>query len=132
MIAMLQVKPLLVDQISKAQMEDAYLKRMREKVEKGANIQFAIKEDGMLVIGNRICVPEGGGLREQIMIEAYTAPYAMHPGSTKMYRDLKSFYWWPTMKKDVAEFVARCLTCQQIKAEHQAPAGKLQSLKIPE
>ena len=65
------------------------------------------------------------------MIEAYTAPYTMHPGSTKMYRDLKPFYWWPIMKKDVAEFVARCLTCQQVKAEHQALARKLQSLKIP-
>ena len=131
LLAMLQVKPMIVDQIRETQIEDAYLKKMREKVEMGVNMQFAIKEDGVLVIGNRICVPEGGGLREQIMTEAHTAPYAMHPGSTKMYRDLKSFYWWPTMKKDVAEFVARCLTCQQIKAEHQAPAGKLQSLKIP-
>ncbi|KAL0405467.1 UNVERIFIED_CONTAM: Retrovirus-related Pol polyprotein from transposon [Sesamum latifolium] len=64
-------------------------------------------------------------LRTEIIHEAHYAPYAMHPGSTKMYRDLRPYYWWPTMKKDVAEFVAKCLTCQQIKAEHQAPAGKL-------
>ncbi|KAL0421149.1 UNVERIFIED_CONTAM: Retrovirus-related Pol polyprotein from transposon, partial [Sesamum latifolium] len=51
---------------------------------------------------------------------------------TKMYRDLRPYYWWPTMKKDVAEFVAKCLTCQQVKAEHQAPAGKLHPLSIPE
>ncbi|KAL0448767.1 UNVERIFIED_CONTAM: Transposon Ty3-I Gag-Pol polyprotein [Sesamum latifolium] len=63
---------------------------------------------------------------------AHYAPYAMHPGSTKMYRDLRPYYWWPTMKKDVAEFVAKCLTCQQVKAEHQAPAGKLHPLSIPE
>ena len=92
-------------------MEDVYLKRIREKVRMGPNTQFAIKKDGMLVIGNRICVPEGGKLREQIIIEAHTTPYAMHPGSTKMYRDLKLFYWWPTMRKDVAEFVAKCLIC---------------------
>ena len=113
-------------------MEDTYLKRIRKKVEMGANTQFIFKEDGTLVIGHRLCVPEGGGLREQIMIEAHTAHYVMHPGSTKMYRDLKPFYWWPIMKKNVAEFVAKCLTCQQVKAEHQAPAEKLQSLKIPE
>ena len=73
-------------------MEDAYLKRMREKVEKGANTQFAIKEDGTLVIGNRLCVPEEGSLREKIMIEAHNAPYTMHPRRTKMYQDLKLFY----------------------------------------
>ena len=48
-----------------------------------------------------------------------------------MYKDLKLLYWWPGMKKDVGEFVARCLTCQQVKAEHRVPAGKLQSLPIP-
>ncbi|KAL0282322.1 UNVERIFIED_CONTAM: Transposon Ty3-G Gag-Pol polyprotein [Sesamum angustifolium] len=63
--------------------------------------------------------------------EANYAPYAMHPGSTKMYRDLRPYYWWPTLKKDVAEFVAKCLTCQQVKVEHQAPAGKLHPLTIP-
>ena len=86
----------------------------------------------MLVIGNKVCVPKEGELRKQIMIEAYTALYTIHPENTKMYWDLKSFYWWPTMKKDVAEYVAKCLTCQQVKAEHQVPAGKLQSLKIPD
>ena len=49
------------------------------------------------------------------MDEAYFAPYAMHPGNTKMYRNLKPYYWWPTMKKVIAEFVARCLTYQQVK-----------------
>ncbi|KAL0447301.1 UNVERIFIED_CONTAM: hypothetical protein Slati_1858000 [Sesamum latifolium] len=79
-----------------------------------------------------MCVPNVEELRTEIMHEAYYAPYAMHPGSTKMYRDLRPYYWWPTMKKDVAEFVAKCLTCQQVKAEHQAPAGKLHPLSIPE
>ncbi|KAL2252777.1 UNVERIFIED_CONTAM: Transposon Tf2-12 polyprotein [Sesamum indicum] len=53
--------------------------------------------------------------------EAHNAPYAMHPGITKMYRNLRPYYWWQTMKKDVAEFVAKCMTCQQVKAEHQGP-----------
>ena len=66
----------------------------------------------MLMIGNCLYVLDIGELRKQIMNEAHTAPYAMHPGSTKLYQDLKLFYWWPAMKRDKAEFVIRCLTCQ--------------------
>ena len=49
-----------------------------------------------------------------------------------MYQDLRQHYWWDGMKKDVSDFVARCLVCQQVKTEHQKPAGMLQSLDIPE
>ncbi|KAA0058810.1 pol protein [Cucumis melo var. makuwa] len=56
----------------------------------------------------------------------------MHPGSTKMYQDLKRVYWWRNMKREVAEFVSRCLVCQQVKALRQKPAGLLQPLSIPE
>ncbi|KAK8560261.1 hypothetical protein V6N12_013061 [Hibiscus sabdariffa] len=56
----------------------------------------------------------------------------MHPGSTKMYRDLKDEYYWVGLKKDVAEFVSKCMVCQRVKAEHQFPSGLLQPLKIPE
>ena len=68
-------------------------------MEAGVNTQFVIKEDGMLVIGNYLYVPDVRELREQIMNEAHIAPYTMHPSSTKIYRDLKSFYWWPTIKR---------------------------------
>ena len=66
------------------------------------------------------------------MEEAHKASYAIHPGTTKMYRTLRPHFWWPTMRKDVAEFVARCLTCQQVKIEHQAPTERLRPLAIPE
>ncbi|KAL5743947.1 hypothetical protein ACOSP7_026812 [Xanthoceras sorbifolium] len=66
------------------------------------------------------------------MEEAYSSTYVMHPRSTKMYRTLKDYYWWKGMKKDIAEFVSRCLTCQQVKTEYQKPAGLLQPLLIPE
>ena len=56
----------------------------------------------------------------------------MHPGTTNMYRDLKKHFWSPKMKRDVVEYVARCLTCQQVKAKHQRPGGMLQPLDIPE
>ena len=75
-------------------------------------------------------VPESDKLREEILEEAHTTPYAMHPRTIKMYRTLKSVYWWPVMKKDVAEYVAKCLVCQQVKIEHQVPIGKLITLSI--
>ena len=85
----------------------------------------------MIVKGQRMCVPEYGDLKKDIMEEAHSSAYAMHPGSTKMYRTLKEHYWWNGMKKEIAGFVSRCLTCQQVKAEHQRLAGKIQLLPIP-
>ena len=84
----------------------------------------------MIVKGQRMCVPEFGELKRDIMEEAHSSAYDMHPGSTKMYRTLKENYWWNGMKKVIASFVSRCLTCQQVKAEHQKPAGKIQLLPI--
>ena len=72
------------------------------------------------------------GIRKEILDEAHTTPYSIHPGATKMYQDLKSLYWWSGMKRDVVEYVSRWLTCQQVKAEHQRPSGLLQPLWIPE
>ena len=58
--------------------------------------------------------------------------YFIHPGSTKIYQDLKSQYWWCGMRRDVTEYVALCDSCQRVKAEHQRPVGLLQPLNIPE
>ena len=66
------------------------------------------------------------------MREAHRSKLTIHPGSTKMYKDVKRSFWWPGMKKDIAEYVAKCLTCQKVKAEQQKPSGLLQPLPIPE
>jgi hypothetical protein len=79
-----------------------------------------------------MCVPNLKHLRELILREAHDSAYSIHPGSTKMYKDLKTHYWWYGMKRDIAEYVSLCDTCQRVKAEHQRPAGLLQPLKIPE
>ncbi|KAL5564584.1 hypothetical protein UlMin_027748 [Ulmus minor] len=71
-------------------------------------------------------------IRMAILEEAHKSRFALHPGSTKMYQDLRRQYWWRGMKRDVAQFIAKCMTCQQVKAEHQRPGGQLQSLPIPE
>ena len=66
------------------------------------------------------------------MREAHSSRYSIHPGSTKMYQDLKRNFWWPDMKRDIAEWVSKCYTCQKVKAEHQRPSGLIQPLEIPE
>ncbi|KAL5564867.1 hypothetical protein UlMin_028031 [Ulmus minor] len=71
-------------------------------------------------------------IRMAILEEARKSRFALHLASTKMYQDLRRQYWWLGMKRDVAQFIAKCMTCQQVKAEHQRPCGQLQSLPIPE
>nr|GFD30768.1 putative reverse transcriptase domain-containing protein [Tanacetum cinerariifolium] len=74
----------------------------------------------------RLVVPNDVSLREALLTEAYSSPFSVLPGFTKMYHDLKQYFWWSGMKVDVATFVARCLICQQVKIEHQRASGLLQ------
>ncbi|KAD7478941.1 hypothetical protein E3N88_02077 [Mikania micrantha] len=76
-------------------------------------------------------VPLFGNSRTIVLDEAHKSRYSIHPGADKMYKDLKDFYWWPGMKKQIAEYVDRCLTCLKVKAEHQRPSGLLQQPEIP-
>jgi hypothetical protein len=76
-------------------------------------------------------VPKNEEIRQQILDEAHLSRYSIHPGSTKMYHDLKHHYWWTKMKIEIARYVARCDTCRRVKAIHMKPAGPLQSLPIP-
>ena len=89
-------------------------------------------DDGALMFGNRLCVPKDEELRREIMEEAHCTPYTAHPEGTKMYQDLRKTFWWRNMKRSIGSFVQRCMTCQQVKAEHQRPSGLLRSLEIPE
>jgi len=88
--------------------------------------------DGMLQFQGRTYVPRDRNLRQVILRKTHRARYIIHPGSTKMYKELRKIYWWPGMKKDVAQYVAQCDTCQHIKIKHQHPGGMLQPLDIPE
>ena len=91
-----------------------------------------MNEDGFLYYRDRACVPNDDGLKKTILEEAHSGSCAMHPGSTKMYQDLKISYWWSGMKRDVSEFVTKCMVCQKVKAEHQVPSGLLQPIRVPE
>ncbi|GKE30311.1 putative reverse transcriptase domain-containing protein [Tanacetum coccineum] len=66
------------------------------------------------------------------MHESHKSKYSIHPGSEKMYQDMKKLYWWLNMKADIATYVSKCLTCARVKAEHQRPSGLLVQPAIPE
>jgi len=98
----------------------------------GEEITTQKDNEGILRFASRIWIPNVAELKEEIMRDAHNSKYSIHPGSTKMYRDLKENFWWPNMKKEIAEWVSKCYTCQRVKAEHQRPSGLLQPLDIPE
>ena len=98
----------------------------------GKHVDFVISNYGLLRFRDRVCVPGSGDMRKEIMMETHSSSYNIHPGSTKMYRDLCEHFSWKDMKRDIVEFVAQCLVCQQVKVEHQKPTGRLQPLPIPE
>ena len=77
-------------------------------------------------------MPQSSELRTTILEEAHKSRLSFHLGMTKMYQDLKRSFWWYGMKRDVAEYVAKCLTCQKAKTKHQRPSGELRPLEIPE
>ncbi|GKB59886.1 putative reverse transcriptase domain-containing protein [Tanacetum coccineum] len=81
------------------------------------------RTDGTLCLNGRSWLPDD--LRTVIMHESYKSKYSIHPGSEKMYQDVKKLYWWPNMKADIATYVSKCLTCTKVKAEHQRQSGLL-------
>ncbi|KAJ9542418.1 hypothetical protein OSB04_028924 [Centaurea solstitialis] len=86
----------------------------------------------LLTRHEQVWVPDAGGARQTLLEEAHKSRFSIHPGSTKMYRDLRTNYWWSRMKREVVRYVESCLTCLKVKAEHQRPHGKMQPLEITE
>ncbi|GJR15115.1 putative reverse transcriptase domain-containing protein [Tanacetum coccineum] len=86
---------------------------------------------GTLCFNGRSWLPCYSDLRTVIMHESHKSKYSIHPGSDKMYQDIKKLYWWPNMKANIATYVSKCLTCAKVNAEHQRPSGVLVQPKIP-
>ncbi|GJZ25828.1 putative reverse transcriptase domain-containing protein [Tanacetum coccineum] len=93
-------------------------------------LQSSIKD--RTLIAQKEAVDESGDVRTLIMDESHKSKYSVHPGPDKKYYDLRDRHWWPGMKKDLAEYVSKCLTCLKVKAEHQRPSGLLQQPEIPD
>nr|GEW33971.1 putative reverse transcriptase domain-containing protein [Tanacetum cinerariifolium] len=138
-----QVKPLRVrslimtlhsnlpSQILEAQTEALKEENVQAKNLQGMEKAFEISTDGTRCIKNRSWLPLFGNLRNLIMHESHKSKYSIHPGSDKMYQDLKKLYWWPNMKAIIAEYVGKCLTCSRVKTECQKPSGLLIQPTIP-
>ncbi|XP_035834306.1 homeobox protein DLX-3-like [Helianthus annuus] len=127
----MQIEPDLISRIKDAQKQDGELWAIVQNLEVGKQSEFSIDHQGVIWCGKRLCVPDDSTLRESLLAEAHSSPFSIHPGSTKMYRDLRQNFWWNGMKEDVARYVSKCLTCQQVKIEHKRASGLLQPLDIP-
>ncbi|GKD32435.1 putative reverse transcriptase domain-containing protein, partial [Tanacetum coccineum] len=118
----------VADALSQAQIEALKPKNL-EKEDVGGMIRKDIpkerlepRADGTLCLHGRSWLPCYGDLRFVIMHESHKSKYSIHPGSEKMYQDVKKLYWWPNMKADIAAYVSKCLTCARVKTEHQRPS----------
>ncbi|GKD64609.1 putative reverse transcriptase domain-containing protein, partial [Tanacetum coccineum] len=118
-------------QILKAQTEAIKDENLKAENLQGMDKAFEIRPDGTRCIKNRSLLPLFGNRRGLIMHESHKSKYSIHPGSDKMYQDLKKLYWWPNMKATIAEYVDKCLTCSRVKAKCQKPSGLLVQPEIP-
>lgn len=123
----------LEDQIRSAQVEDEEARRIIRKIslkDEGYK-QFRQDETGKVYYGDQLIVPADPSLKKQILDEAHLSKFSIHPGSNKMYHDLRQTFWWSEMKPEITRYVSECDTCQRVKASHLKVAGTLQPLPIP-
>jgi hypothetical protein len=127
----LKLESVLLLRIIDSQRTDKGMKYIHEKMEADKANCFRKDNQGVIWFKDRIVVPKDVEVHQQILDEAHLSRYSIHPGSTKMYQDLKQHYWRTKMKIEIASYVAKCDTCRRVKAIHMKTAGPLQSLPIP-
>ena len=126
MLGILVATPSLLSRVIESQGQDAETVSIRDRVQSGTGDKgWTVHADGSLQYRGRVVVPQLTDLREEILREFHYSRFAVHPGGTKIYQDLRRQYYWSGMKRHVGDFFRRCLTCQQVKAEHQKLAGLL-------
>jgi hypothetical protein len=104
------------------------MKDINEKMEASKATYFRKDNQGMLWFKDRIVVPKDAEIHQQILDEAHLSRYSIHPGSTKVYQDLKQHHWWTKIKIEIARYVAKCDTCRRVKAVHMKTDGPSESL----
>jgi hypothetical protein len=129
----ISVEPTLHEQIIMAQIGDKGVQVIKEMLEQKVDKYKCFRQDskGVLWFEDRLVVSKNPELRRKLLDEDHLSKFFMHPGSNKMYHDLRSLYWWTRMKREIAKYVSKCDTCQRIKASHLKVAGTLQPLPIP-
>ena len=125
--------PSLLSRVIESQGQDEELVSIRDGVQSGTMDEgWAIHINSSLRYRRWVLVPQSTELREEILREFHCSRFAVHPSGTKMHHDLRHQYYWSGMKRHVGDFLRRCLTCQQVKAEHQRSTRLLQPLEIEE
>jgi hypothetical protein len=129
----ISVEPTLQDQIIMAQLSDKVVQIIKDNLHPKTEKYKCFRQDGkgILWFESRLVVPKNKDLKRKILDEAHLSKFSMHPESPKLYHDLKPLYWWTRMKREIAQYVSECDTCQRIKASHLKLAGTLQPLSIP-
>ena len=112
----------MLNRVLEAQKRDEKISAIVNQIGNGKETEFTVNENGVLHYKDRVCVPDDNALSKAILEEAHSGSFAIHPSNTKMYQDLKMSFWWSGMKREVSEFVTKCLVCQRVKAEHKVPS----------
>jgi hypothetical protein len=125
--------PTLRDEIKAAQKNDEGMGHISGKMQEGDPKVACFREDaeGILWFKERLVVPKKEALKKKILDEAHMSRSSIHPGSTKMYHDLRQQFWWTRMKREVACYVSECDTCRKVKTDYMKPEELLQPLSIP-
>jgi len=111
---MLKLTSNILEEIKKGQKENLELVDRVVLVNQGKGVDFILDKNGILMFHNRVCVPDVLELKKRILDEGHISSLSIHPGATKMYQDLKRLFWWPGMKKEIAEFIYACLVCARV------------------
>src|SRR5947207_2309311 len=127
----LELIPALRDQIVAAQRNDKGIAHIKRRLKDGEDLCFSQDQDGVIWFKNRLVVPKNLELRKQILDEAHLSRFSIHPGSSKMYQDLKQRFRWTRMKREFARYIAEYDVCLRVKADHLKSARPLQPLTIP-
>ena len=136
MLAILSVRPTLLERIGENQRWDMKLAKIFNRLELAAGSDdlkpYEVDREGWLRKEGRLCVPNVDGLREEVLREGRHSKLTIHLGGNKMYRDLKQTFYWEGMKRDVGEFISKCINFQLVKAEKKKPSGLLHPLEVPQ
>ena len=119
----------LKDKVLEALNSDEFYLQTKERMQQ-ADVQgrykdYALQDSGILKMRGRVYIVNSGELRKLVLQEMHNVPYVGHPGYQKMLTAVKKEYFWLGMKKDVAEYIAKCMECQRVKVKHKHPTGLL-------
>jgi hypothetical protein len=126
--------PTLKGEIIATQKNDEGMGHIKRRMQEGDPNIACFHEDaeGTLWFKDRLVVPKKEALNKKILDESHTSTYFMHPGSTKMYHDLRQQFWWTRIKCETSHYVLECDTCRKVKVDYMKPAGLLQPLSVPD